>query len=118
MTATTFAALGELIVSIFLFRLAGGIARRRGTVARGLVPAARRSRPVAPPCSGDKYDDSVAIPGTESQQGQDVLSDRFGLTGANGQVLITATTGTITDKANSATVAQIVKKTNDVTASA
>ena len=63
---------------------------------------------------GDDYDDSVAIPGTESQQGQDVLSERFGLTGANGQVLLSAITGKITDKDNAATVGQIVKKTNAV----
>ncbi len=112
MTANTSGTLG-LIVSIFLFRLAGGIARRRGTVLAIwfllLVAAVGGAGAL-----GDKYDDSVAIPGTESQQGQDVLSDRFGLTGANGQLLITATTGAITDKANSATVAQIVKKTTDV----
>ena len=50
---------------------------------------------------GDKYDDSVAIPGTESQQGQDVLSARFDLTGANGQVLLTARSGKISDSSNS-----------------
>ena len=100
-------------MSIFLFRLAGGIARRRGTVLAIwfllLVAAVGGAGAL-----GDRYDDSVAIPGTESQQGQDVLSDRFGLTGANGQMLLTATTGAITDKANSATVAQIVKKTDNV----
>ena len=73
-------------MSIFLFRLAGGIARRRGTVLAIwfllLVAAVGGAGAL-----GDKYDDSVAIPGTESQQGQDVLSDRFGLTGANGQLL-------------------------------
>ena len=104
---------GLLTVSIFLFRLAGGIARYRGAVLAGwfllLVLAGGGAAML-----GDRYDDSVAIPGTESQQGQDVLSDRFGLTGANGQVLLTATSGKITDKANSATVAQIIKKTNAV----
>ena len=39
---------------------------------------------------GDQFDDSFSIPGTESQQGQDLLAQRFGLTGAAGQVLFTA----------------------------
>ena len=30
---------------------------------------------------GDQFDDSFSIPGTESQQGQDLLSDRFDQTG-------------------------------------
>jgi RND superfamily putative drug exporter len=102
-----------LIVSIALFRLGAAIARRPGVVLAVwfllLVLATGGATML-----GDRYDDSVAIPGTESQQGQDVLSDRFGLTGANGQVLLTATSGTITDKANSSTVGQVVKKTNAV----
>ena len=100
-------------MSIALFRLGAAIARRRGLVLAVwfllLVLAAGGATML-----GDRYDDSVAIPGTESQQGQDVLSDRFGLTGANGQVLLTATSGTITDKGNSSTVGQVVKKTNAV----
>ncbi len=100
-------------MSIFLFRLGGFISRRRGLVLGVwfllLVFAAGGATML-----GNHYDDSVAIPGTESQQGQDVLSDRFGLTGANGQVLLTATAGKITDKANASTVGQIVKKTNAV----
>ena len=100
-------------MSIFLYRLAGGIARRRGAVVAAwfflLVLVAGGAAML-----GDEYDDSVAIPGTESQQGQDVLSDRFGLTGANGQVLLSATTGKINDTSNGATVGQIIKKTNAV----
>src|SRR3954452_4966408 len=98
---------------MMLFRLGGAIARRRGVVLAVwfllLVLAAGGATMV-----GDKYDDSVAIPGTESQQGQDVLSARFGLTGANGQVLLTATSGKITDKTSSADVAQIIKTTKAV----
>ncbi len=100
-------------MSIALFRLGAAIARRRGLVVAVwfllLVLAAGGATML-----GDKYDDSVAIPGTESQQGQDVLSDRFGLTGANGQVLLTATSGTITDKASSSTVGEVIKKTDAV----
>ncbi|WP_231389041.1 MMPL family transporter [Marmoricola sp. URHB0036] len=98
---------------MMLFRLGGAIARRRGVVLAVwfllLVLAAGGATML-----GDKYDDSVAIPGTESQQGQDVLSARFGLTGANGQVLLTATSGKITDETSSADVAQIIKTTNAV----
>ncbi len=100
-------------MSIFLYRLAGGIARRPGAVLAGwflvLVAAVGGAQMV-----GDDYDDSVAIPGTESQQGQDVLSNRFGLTGANGQLLITADSGAITDQANAAAVGSLIKKTDAV----
>ena len=96
-------------MSIFLFRLGGTIARRRWSVVGAwlvlLVLAVGGANLL-----GDEYDDSVAIPGTESQQGEDVLSERFGLTGANGQVLFTASTGTITDQQSSAEVAAIVEK--------
>ncbi|MGO4256832.1 MMPL family transporter [Marmoricola sp. RAF53] len=100
-------------MSIFLYRLGGTIARHRWTFVAGwlllLFLAVGGSRLL-----GDEYDDSVAIPGTESQQGQDVLSDRFGLTGANGQVLFTASTGRITDQQSSSDVAALVKRIGDV----
>src|SRR4051812_30719299 len=93
---------------MMLFRLGGAIARRRGAVLAVwfllLVLAAGGATML-----GDRYDDSVAIPGTESQQGQDVLSARFDLTGANGQVLFTATSGKITDPASSSAVAEAIK---------
>src|SRR5207342_255659 len=57
---------------------------------------------------GDRYDDSFSIPGTESQEGQDLLAERFGLTGANGQVLFEAKQGKITDPANASEVAALV----------
>src|SRR3954451_4801153 len=98
---------------MMLFRLGGAIARRRGVVLAVwfllLVLAAGGATML-----GDKYDDSVAIPGTESHHGHDPLSPRFGVTVANGQVLLTATSGTITDKTSSADVAQIIKTTNAV----
>ncbi len=98
-------------MSIVLFHLGGLIARRRGLVV-GVWFLLLALAAGGAALLGNNYDDSVAIPGTESQQGQDVLSDRFGLTGANGQVLLTATTGKITEKANAATVGQIVKNIN------
>ena len=39
---------------------------------------------------GDDYDDSFSIPGTESQEGQDILLDRFDQTGTTAQIVFTA----------------------------
>ena len=61
---------------------------------------------------GTHYDDTFTIPGTQSQQGQDVLADRFGLTGTNGQVLYTSERGPITAGAAASAVADAVKKVN------
>jgi len=63
---------------------------------------------------GDRFDDSFSIPGTESQEGQDLLADRFGLTGASGQVLFEAKQGKITDSANAAEVETLVKAIDQV----
>ena len=100
-------------VSMFLFRLGGRIARRRGLVLAvwglllaGLIGAAGML--------GTHYDDSFVIPGTESQEGQDLLADRFGLTGTSGQVLITSASGPITGRAGSAAVADIVGDIDDL----
>lgn len=100
-------------MSLALFRLAGVLARRRGLVLAGwllLLTLLVGSAGVL----GDDFDDSVAIPGTESQQGQDVLSDRFGLTGAAGQVLISTGSGRITDPPASTDVADLVARTDAV----
>src|ERR1700753_4343243 len=94
-------------MSIFLYRLGGAIARHRGTVVATWVLLLTLLGG-AGSMLGDHYDDSVSIPGTESQQGQDLLGQRFGLTGTSGQILFTATTGAITDKAPSSAVADIV----------
>ena len=100
-------------MSIFLYRLGGTIGRHRGLfvgawllVLLSLVGGASML--------GDRYDDSFSIPGTESQEGQDLLADRFGATGTSGQILFTATAGKITDTANANVVAQLVKATNHV----
>ncbi len=98
-------------MSIFLFRLGGAIAKHRGLVLAiwvlGLVGLGGGAATL-----GSNYDDGFVIPGTQSQEGQDVLADRFGLTGTTGQVLLTATSGKITDQANAKTVAEVVKTTN------
>ncbi len=100
-------------MSIFLYRLGQTIGRHRGAVVAiwvllllGLVGTAG--------ALGDQFDDSFSIPGTESQQGQDLLAQRFGLTGAAGQVLFTARSGKITDSAAEAEVASLVKEIDAV----
>lgn len=61
---------------------------------------------------GTHYDDTFTIPGTQSQQGQDVLADRFGLTGTNGQVLYTSERGPISAGAAAGAVGDAVQKVN------
>ena len=100
-------------MSIALYRLGRFIARRRGLVLGiwGLLFAFLLG------CSallGDHYDDSFSIPGTQSQQGQDVVGERFGQTGATGQILFTVPSGTITDSASSKSVAGIVDAVDKV----
>jgi RND superfamily putative drug exporter len=98
---------------MFLFRLGGKISRHRGLVVAFwiLVLAALigGSRTL-----GTNYDDTFVLPGASSQAGQDVLAERFGLTGTNGQVLVTATSGKITDQANSDEVAKLADKISKV----
>src|ERR1700710_2400302 len=95
-------------MSIFLYRLGRAIARHRGVVlgAWGLMLALLGG---AAGMLGDHYDDSFSIPGTESQQGQDLLGVRFGLTGTSGQVLFSVKSGAITDKEPSSEGAGVVK---------
>ena len=66
------AAKRGLLVSMFLFRLGARIARHRGMVLAvwglllaGLIGGAG--------LLGTHYDDTFVIPGTQSQEGQDVL---------------------------------------------
>ena len=95
-------------MSIFLYRLGRIVARHRGLVV-GLWVLALVGLGGGAAMLGDKYDDSFSIPGTDSQEGQDLLAERFGLTGASGQVLFSARSGKITDQANAAEVASLVK---------
>ena len=75
-------------MSIFLYRLGGFIAKRRGLVV-GVWMLVLGLLGGAAAMLGDSYDDSFSIPGTESQEGQDILGDRFDQTGATGQILFT-----------------------------
>src|SRR5205085_6726528 len=56
---------------------------------------------------GTHYDDTFTLPGSQAQQGQDVLASRFGQTGTSGQVIFTTSSGKITDGDNAATVGSI-----------
>ena len=94
-------------MSIGLYRLGRAIGRHRGMVV-GIWVLVLVALGGAAATFGDRYDDSFSIPGTESQEGQDLLAERFGLTGANGQVLFEARTGKITDPANASEVASLV----------
>jgi RND superfamily putative drug exporter len=98
-------------MSIFLHRLGGLIGRHRGVVVAVwllLLVLLGGGASVL----GDRYDDSFSIPGTDSQQGQDLLAQRFGQTGTSGQILFTARKGKITDAANAQEVGALVKTTN------
>ncbi len=100
-------------MSIFLYRLGRAIARHRGMVV-GLWVLVLVGLGGAATTLGDRYDDSFSIPGTESQAGQDLLGERFGLTGAAGQVLFEAKQGKITDQDNATEVASLVKAIDQV----
>jgi RND superfamily putative drug exporter len=100
-------------VSMFLFHLGRTIARHRGlTVAIWFLVLAALiggSRTL-----GTDYDDTFVLPGASSQAGQDVLAERFGLTGTTGQLLVTADTGKITDQQNASEVESLAKAIDDV----
>ena len=100
-------------MSVWLYRLGRDIARHRGLVLGSWVLLLAVLGGTAG-MLGDHYDDSFSIPGTESQQGQDLLAQRFGLTGTSGQVLFTVSTGSITDEEPSSQVAGIVKAVGKV----
>lgn len=83
-------------MSLFLYRLGHGISRYRVPVVIAWILIL-----VAVGCGarhlGTNYDDSFSIPGTSSQQGQDLLSQRFPeVSGGSGQLVFTVTGGDIT----------------------
>ncbi|WP_167880280.1 MMPL family transporter [Nocardioides guangzhouensis] len=63
---------------------------------------------------GDDYDDSFSIPGTQSQEGQDIILDRFDQSGTTATVVFTATNGKVTDSANAKAVKQVASAINAV----
>jgi RND superfamily putative drug exporter len=93
-------------MSVFLYRLGAALARRPALVVGGwfLVLVGVLGASMA---FGDNYDDSFSIPGTESQQGQDILLDRFDQSGTTAQVVLTASSGRIDDGDHAATVKKI-----------
>ena len=90
-------------MSVFLHRLGGLIARHTllviGIWFLLLVGVLGTSI-----LAGDAYDDSFTIPGTQSQQGQDLLLDRFDQSGTSAQIVFTTGSGRITDQAAAAEV--------------
>ncbi|MGH3457032.1 MMPL family transporter [Aeromicrobium sp.] len=100
-------------MSILLYRLGGAISRRRGLVV-GVWLLLLVLLGTGASTLGDRYDDSFSIPGTDSEKGQDLLAQRFGQTGANGQILFTAKKGKITDSANASEVGKLVKATDAI----
>ena len=100
-------------MSIFLYRLGGAVARRAGLVLGlwvlvlgGLVGGAA--------LIGDHYDDTFTLPGSQSQEGQDLLQSRFGQTGTSGQIMFSVPSGTITGSASATAVADVVKAVGKV----
>ncbi len=95
-------------MSVFLYRLGAALARRRGLVVGAwlLVLVGVMGSSVV---IGDKYDDSFSIPGTQSQEGQDILLDRFDQSGTTASVVFTADSGRITDSANAAAAKKVAK---------
>ena len=63
---------------------------------------------------GDDYNDSFSIPGTQSQEGQDLVLDRFDQSGTTAQVVFTAKKGAITDSDNAKAVKQVASAINAV----
>ena len=63
---------------------------------------------------GDQYDDSFTVPGTQSQQGLDLIRDRFDQSGTSGQVIFTAGDGKVTSSAHAKAVKQVAAAINAV----
>ncbi len=93
-------------MSVLLYRLGAFLSRHRGLVVGAwlLVFASVIGTSMA---LGDEYDDSFTIPGTQSQQGLDLIRDRFDQSGTAGQVVFTAQQGKITSAAHAKVVKQI-----------
>ena len=93
-------------MSVLLYRLGTLLSRHRGLVVSAWL-LAFMAIIGASTALGDQYDDSFTIPGTQSQQGLDLIRDRFGQSGTAGQVVFTVRNGKITSDANAKVVKQI-----------
>ena len=93
-------------MSVFLHRLGGFLGRNAVlvVVGWGLVLGAVVG---LAGMLGDDFDDSFSIPGTESQQGQDIVLDRFDQSGTTASIVFTATSGRITGSAHAETVKSV-----------
>ncbi|TIC88266.1 MMPL family transporter [Nocardioides sp. GY 10113] len=93
-------------MSVLLYRLGVFLSRRRGLVVGGwllvLLAVVGSSTTL-----GNDFDDSFTVPGTQSQEGLDLIRDRFGQSGTSGQVIFTAAAGAITGSANARAVKRI-----------
>ena len=100
---------GGCDVSIFLYRLGRLVARHRGLVV-GLWVLALVGLGGGAAMLGDQYDDSFSIPGTDSQEGQDLLARALRARPVRrARCCSRPGTGKITDQANAAEVASLVK---------
>jgi len=100
-------------MSMMLYHLGRAIARHRGLVI-GVWMLVLTGIVAASMTLGDDYDDTFTVPGTPSQQGQDLLLDRFGQSGTSAQILFTAESGKITDAASASAVKQLARRVDGV----
>jgi len=95
-----------ILVSLLLYRLGGLVARRKvWVIAAWIVLLALLGTGAA--MFGNSYEDSFSIPGTQAQQGEDILHQRFGQSGATGEVVFSVGSGKVTDTAPQRTVKDI-----------
>ncbi len=100
-------------VSVFLHRLGGLLGRHAALVVVGWVLIFGAVVGLSG-VLGDDYDDAFSIPGTESQQGQDIVLDRFDQSGTTASVVLTADSGKITGSANAQNVKKVAEAINAV----
>lgn len=93
-------------MSVVLYRLGGFLGRNAVLVVVGWCLVLGAVVGLAG-MLGDDYDDSFSIPGTESQQGQDIVLDRFDQSGTTASIVFTATSGKITGSAHAENVKSV-----------
>jgi RND superfamily putative drug exporter len=100
-------------MSVLLYRLGGFVGRHRGLVVGAwlLVLAAVVGGSLT---LGPAYDDGFSVPGTQSQEGEDLIRDRFGQSGTTAQVVLEVDRGRVTGKAHARAVADIASEVDDV----